>query len=160
MDTERPTQVGRALQELNIQMIPVYSPQAWGQSEGGFGTWQGRLLQELRPRGTTRLERANQYLREHFVIEFNRRFQVPALHLGNACLRCRREDLDVVFSAQQQQVVSRDITFVLGGTIFRIEATRWRGTLAGRWVTVCEHLDQNWSVRYGAHVVGRYNAQG
>jgi len=48
VDTERPTQVGRALQELNIRMIPAYSPQARGRSERGFGTWQGRLPQELR----------------------------------------------------------------------------------------------------------------
>jgi transposase len=45
VDAERPTQVGRALQELNIRMIPAYSPQARGRSERGFGTWQGRLPQ-------------------------------------------------------------------------------------------------------------------
>jgi hypothetical protein len=42
------TQVGRALRELGIQMIPAYSPQARGRSERNFGTWQGRLPQELR----------------------------------------------------------------------------------------------------------------
>jgi len=160
VDAERPTQVGRALQELNIRMIPAYSPQARGRSERGFGTWQGRLPQELRLQGITRLEPANQYLREHYVTEFNQRFQVPALQSGSAFLPCRRKDLDVVFSVQQQRVVSRDNTVVVGGTIFQIEPTRWRGTLAGCSVTVYEHLDQSWSVRYGPHVVGRYNAQG
>ena len=43
VDAERLTQVGRALQELGIRMIPAYSPQARGRSERGFGTWQGRL---------------------------------------------------------------------------------------------------------------------
>jgi hypothetical protein len=42
VDRRRPTQVGRALQELGIQMIPAYSPQARGRSERNFGTWQGR----------------------------------------------------------------------------------------------------------------------
>ena len=160
VDAERPTQVGRALQELNIRMIPAYSPQARGRSERGFGTWQGRLPQELRLHGIVTLEKANQFLREHYVAEFNQRFQVSALHPGSAFLPCRRKDLDVVFSLQQQRVVNRDNTVVVGGKVFQIGPTRWRGTLAGCSVTVCEHLDQLWSIRYGPHVVGRYNAQG
>src|SRR6202158_570581 len=160
VNAERPTQVGRALQELNIRMIPAYSPQARGRSERGFGTWQGRLPQELRLHGIVTLEKANQFLREHYVAEFNQRFQVSALQPGSAFLPCRRKDLDVVFSLQQQRVVNRDNTVVVGGKVFQIEPTRWRGTLAGCSVTVCEHLDQSWSIRYGPHVVGRYNAQG
>jgi hypothetical protein len=49
---------------------------------------------------------------------------------------------------------------VVGGKVFQIEPTRWRATLAGCSVTVCEHLDQTWSIRYGPHIVGRYTAQG
>ena len=160
VDAERPTQVGRALQELNIRMIPAYSPQARGRSERGFGTWQGRLPQELRLHGIVTLEGANQFLREHYMAEFNQRFRVPGLQSGSAFLPCRRKDLDVVFSVQQQRVVNRDNTVVVGKKVFQIEPTRWRGTLAGCSVTVCEHLDQLWSIRYGPHVVGRYNAQG
>ena len=48
VDPHRLTQVGRALRDLGVQMIPAYSPQARGRSEpGNFGTWQGRLPQEL-----------------------------------------------------------------------------------------------------------------
>ena len=154
VDAERLTQVGRAPQELEIRMIPAYSPQARGRSERGFGTWQGRL------RGIRTLEEANVFLREKYVAEFNQRFRVSTARRGSAFVPCRRKDLDVVFSVQQQRVVSRDNTVVLGGTILQIEPTRWRGTLARCSVTVCEHLDQSWSIRYGPHVVGRYNAQG
>jgi transposase len=160
VDAERLTQVGRALQELGIRMIPAYSPQARGRSERGFGTWQGRLPQELRLRGIATLEQANAFLREEYRAEFNQRFQVSAAQRGSAFLPCRRKDLDLVFSVQQQRVVSQDNTVVVGGKILQIEPTRWRGTLAGCSVTVCEHLDQSWSIRYGPHVVGRYNAQG
>jgi hypothetical protein len=160
VDVERPTQVGRALQELNIRRIPAYSPQARGRSERGFGTWQGRLPQELRLRGIVTREGANQFLREEYMTEFNQRFRVSALQPGKAFLPCRRKDLDVVFSVQQQRVVSRDNTVVVGGKVFQIEPTRWRGTLAGCSVTVCEHLDETWSIRYGPHIVGRYTAQG
>ncbi len=160
VDAERRTQVGRALQELNIRMIPAYSPQARGRSERGFGTWQGRLPQELRLQGIRTLEQANQFLREHYVAEFNQQFQVSALQPGKAFLPCRRKDLDVVFSVQQRRVVNRDNTVVVGGKVFQIEPTRWRGTLARCSVTVCEHLDDTWSIRYGPNLVGRYNAQG
>src|SRR5881398_1038682 len=51
VDPHRLTQVGRALRELGVQMIPAYSPQARGRSERNFGTWQGRLPQELCPKG-------------------------------------------------------------------------------------------------------------
>jgi hypothetical protein len=48
MDHHRLTQVGRAIKELDLQMIPAYWPQARGRSERNFGTCQGRLPQELR----------------------------------------------------------------------------------------------------------------
>jgi transposase len=90
VDPHRLTQVGRALRELGIQMIPAYSPQARGRSERNFGTWQGRLPQELRLAGITTLEAANAFLRAHYIAEFNRRFQVPAAQSGNAFLPRRK----------------------------------------------------------------------
>src|SRR5450755_2850535 len=160
VDHDRLTQVGRALRELGVRMIPAYSPQARGRSERSFGTWQGRLPQELRLRGIGTVEQANIFLEQEYTAEFNQRFQVRALQAGSAFLRCQRKDLDVLFSVQQERVVSRDNTVVVGGKTLQIEPTRWRGTLAGCSVTVCEHLDQSWSIRYGPHVVGRYNAKG
>src|ERR1017187_5568786 len=70
VDRERPTQVGRAMQELGVQMIAAYSPQARGRSERGFSTWQGRLPQELRLRGIRTPEAANAFLSEDYVAEF------------------------------------------------------------------------------------------
>ena len=64
VDAHRLTQVGRALHQLGVQMIPAYSPQARGRSERNFGTWQGRLPQELRLRQLGTLEAANRFLRE------------------------------------------------------------------------------------------------
>ena len=61
VDRQRLTQVGRALKELGIQMIPAYSPQARGRGERRFGTWQGRLPQELRLAGITGVEEANRF---------------------------------------------------------------------------------------------------
>ena len=78
MDRQRMTQIGRAMRELDIEMIPAYSPQARGRSERNFGTWQGRLPQELRVRGITTVEEANRFLRESYIAELNRKFSAPA----------------------------------------------------------------------------------
>jgi len=154
------TQVGRALQELGIQMIPAYSPQARGRSERNFQTWQGRLPQELRLRNIRTVEEANRFLREEYVREFNGRFQVAAAQPGNAFVPCRRKDLDWVFSIQQARTVAGDNTVRLAGRCLQLEAVRWRGRLAGCRVVVHQHLDGTLSVRYGPHVLGRFNQEG
>jgi hypothetical protein len=100
VDPHRLTQVGRALRELGTQMIPAYSPQARGRSERNFATWQGRLPQELRLGGIESVEAANRFLRERYIADFNRRFQVAAAQTESAFLPCRRRDLDLVFSLQ------------------------------------------------------------
>src|SRR5208282_2902228 len=87
VDKHRLTQVGRAMKELGVQMIPAYSPQARGRSERSFGTWQGRLPQELRVAGIKNLEEANRFLRERYIAEFNTKFQVAAAHKGTALRR-------------------------------------------------------------------------
>jgi transposase len=160
IDSQRLTQVGRALAELGMQMIPAYSPQARGRSERNFGTWQGRLPQELRLRGISTLEGANEFLREEYITEFNRRFRVPSTQPGSAFLPCGHKDLDFVFSIQQTRTVAQDNTVQLGNQWLQIEAAGWRGTLAGCRVVVHEHLDGTRTICYGPHVVGRYNAQG
>ena len=67
MDKDNPTQVGRALEQLGIELIPAYSPEARGRSERMFGTLQGRLPQELRLAGITHMEAANRFLKNVFL---------------------------------------------------------------------------------------------
>jgi transposase len=160
VDPERRTQVGRALKELGIQMIPAYSPQARGRGERRFGTWQGRLPQELRLAGLTTVEEANRFLREHYIAEMNRKFALPAAEPGHAFVPVRGQDLEQIFSVQTERRVDNDNTVRLKDRVWQLERTRWRGTLAGCRVTICEHLDGHVSIVYGPHVVGRYTAQG
>jgi hypothetical protein len=87
VDRHRLTQVGRCLKHLGVRMIAAYSPQARGRSERGFGTWQGRLPQELRLRGLTKVDEANAYLRETYLGEFNGKFMVGAAQTGTAFAR-------------------------------------------------------------------------
>src|SRR5689334_7340805 len=76
VDKHRLTQVGRALKELGVQMIPAYSPQARERSERNFATWQGLLPQELRLAGIATLQGAYEFLCEHYMAVFNQKFTV------------------------------------------------------------------------------------
>jgi transposase len=160
IDPQRVTQVGRALRELGIRMIPAYSPQARGRSERNFGTWQGRLPQELRLRGITTVEEANRFLHEEYLAEFNRRFVVAAAQPGSAFLPLQGQDLERIFALQHERVVHRDNTVEIAHRVLQIEKTPWRNTLAGCSVIVYEHLDGTLSVGYGPHLVGHFSPEG
>jgi len=158
VDEHQVTQLGRALRELGIKMIPAYSPQARGRMERSYRTWQGRLPEELRTRELATLEQANRFLREQYLAEFNRRFMVKAKEQGSAFVRTRRKDLEWVFSIQHERTVNQDNTIALDNRILQIEKTRWRNTLAGCRVTVYEHLNGSLVVRFGPHEVARFQA--
>jgi len=136
VDPHRLTQVGRAMRELGVRMIPAYSPQARGRSERSFGTWQGRLPQELRLHGIRTVEAANAFLREYYIGEFNRRFQVASAQPGSAFMPYRGKDLQRIFSLQFERTVNRDNTVSFQNLTLQIEPVRWRGTLAGCTVTI------------------------
>src|SRR5271166_3316163 len=161
VDPHRLTQVGRALRELGVQMIPAYSPQARGRSERSFGTWQGRLPQELRLHGITTVDQANQFLREDYIAAFNGRFQVAPAQRGSAFVTCpRSKDLNLIFALQFERTVNRDNTVSFQNLQLQIEPVQWRGTLAGCNVMVHQHLDGTISLTHGPHRLGRYSAQG
>ena len=160
VDYHRRTQVGRALHELGVQMIPAYSREARGRSERNFGTWQGRLPQEFRLHQIRTLEAANQFLGAHYVAEFNRRFQVAPAQRGNAFVPRRSRDLERIFSLQFERSVNRDNTVSFQNLSLQIERVRWRATLAGCQVMVHQHLDGTLSLTHGPHCLGRYDATG
>src|SRR5499425_2693776 len=160
VDYHRRTQLGRALHELGVQMIPAYSPQARGRSERNFGTWQGRLPQELRLRGITTVEAANRFLRQDYIVEFNRRFQVAAEQRGSGFVAVARKNLDLIFSLQYERTVNRDNTVSFQNLALQIQRVPWRATLAGCSVMVHQHLDGTISLTHGPHRLGHYTAQG
>ena len=160
VNKHRLTQVGRAMKELGVQMIAAYSPQARGRSERSFGTWQGRLPQELRVAGITSPEEANRFLREQYIAVFNAKFTVKAAQRGTAFRRCGRADLDWIFTVQTERVVAKDNTVAIAARSWQIDKSRFRHSLAGCTVTIHEHLDATISIRYGPHVIGRFEANG
>jgi len=118
------------------------------------------LPQELRLHQIASLEAANGFLREHYMAEFNRRFQVAAAQRGSAFLPCRGRDLNLIFSLQFERTVNRDNTVSFQNLSLQIERVRWRASLAGCQAVVHQHLDGTLSLTHGPHCLGRYTAQG
>jgi transposase len=160
VDTRDVTQVGRAMRDLGIRMIPGYSPQARGRGERSFGTWQGRLPQELRLRGIQTLEQANEFLREIYIAEFNSKFTVAAAESGTAFMPVRHHDLNRVFAIQHERTVAKDNTIQFANHVWQLEKTPLRVTFAGCLVLVYQHLDGTFSIGYGPHTLALFDASG
>ena len=111
--------------------------------------------------GISTVEAANVFLREHYIGEFNRRFQVAPAQRGSGFVACpRSKDLDLIFALQWERTVNRDNTVSFQNLQLQIERVPWRGTLAGCTVMVHQHLDRTLSLTHGPHRMGRYSGQG
>lgn len=160
VDRQHPTQIARALQQLGIELILAYSPQARGRCERLFGTWQGRLPQELRLRGITTVEAANEFLATDWMAIHDAAFSVEAEQTGTAFLPYTGTELEKIFSQQHDRVVDNDNTVRYDNRCLQIPQQTFRFSLARCRVLVCEHLDQTLSVHYANHMLGRYDAAG
>jgi transposase InsO family protein len=105
----RPTQFGRALKELDTELILAYSPQAKGRVERLFGTLQDRWVKELRLAKVKTLDQANALLEKELIPAFNRRFVVKAAGDNDALRGWRRGDcLQAILSIQHRRTVAND----------------------------------------------------
>lgn len=160
VDRRHPTQIARALEQLGIELILAYSPQARGRCERLFGTWQGRLPQEFRLRNIKTVEAANDFLSQDWIALHNASFSVQAEQTGTAFVAYPGTDLNKIFSQQQKRIVDNDNTVKFDGRCLQIPQQTFRFSMARCPVLVCEHLDQTLTVHYGHHVLGQYDSAG
>ena len=160
VDRQKPTQIARALDQLGIELILAYSPQARGRCERLFGTWQGRLPQELRLRHITTVEAANEFHRQDWHAMHDASFSVKAEQMGTAFLPYPGNDLDKIFSQHHERTIDNDNTVRWEGRCLQIPQQTFRFSMARCRVLLCQHLDQTMSVHYGPHLLGRYDAEG
>lgn len=161
VDPENLTQFGRVMDELGVEMIPAYSPQARGRSERWNGTWQGRLVAELRREGIDNIEDANRYINEVFLPDMNRRFSVEPAESGSAFVSSGDADLDFIFSViRRDRTVYLDNTVRVNGLALQLEESPYRATFARCKVDIYTHLDGSYSVVWKRRILGRYNAGG
>jgi hypothetical protein len=108
IDRKRPTQVGRALEQLGVEHIGAYSPQARGRSERAFQTLQDRLAKELALAGIDTIEAADAFLRDVYLPAYNARFATPAAEPGSAFVAIAGVDLDEILCVQEERQVGND----------------------------------------------------
>jgi hypothetical protein len=149
----QPTQVGRALKELGIQSIAALSPQAKGRIERLWGTFQDRLVSELRLAGATTLAEANQVLWA-FLPRYNARFGVPAARAGSAYRPLEPGlCLEGVLCFKYQRRVAKDNTVKLGEHTLQLLPGNDRYSYARDRVEVQERLDGSLLVAYQGQVL-------
>ena len=160
VDKSSPTQFGRAMGWLGIDMIPAYSPQARGRSERMFGTLQGRLPLELESAGITRLDDANRYLRDRFLPEFNQRFKVKPEEARSAFIPWAGHhlSLDDILCIQEERTVGKDNTVSYKGKRWQIPAASQRCSYAKAKVKVHEYEDGSLSIFHGPRKLVHHQA--
>lgn len=160
IDRERLTHVGRALARLGIEHIGAYSPQARGRGERLNRTLQDRLVNELRLAGIDSLEAANQYLRDHFIPDYNATFTRSPADPTSAFVALGEVDLDQILCEEAERVVAPDNTVSFDTVCLQLAKQPGRPTCAGARVIVRRHLDGSFTIWRGPSCLGRYGPTG
>jgi len=143
------TQVGRALQELGIRWIPAASPQGKGRVERLFGTFQDRLVVELRLAQARTLAEAQRVV-DRFLPRYNARFAQPPAHPEPAW-QPAPADLDRICCFKYQRTVSHDNTLSLDGRLLQLAPGPGGRSYTGARVDVHARLHGTLAVYYRGH---------
>lgn len=155
-----PTQVGRALKELGIEVIFALSPQAKGRVERVWGTLQDRLVSELRLAGARTLAEANAVLTRSRG-PHNRKFAVPAADAQPAWRAAPKGlDLDRACAFRYEATVQNDNTVRRGGRIFDVPPGPAGRSWARSTIELRQLLDGSWRIYAQDRIIARAPATG
>ena len=152
------TQFGRAMEELGVQLIFALSPQAKGRVERTAGTFQDRLITELRLAGAATMEEAKAVLKQ-FLPRYNRRFRVPpkcpepAFRPVEPGLR-----LEQILCFKHRRKVARDNTVKFHKHTLQILPGQQRRSYAGAVVVVLQGLDGRLSLQHEGRIIASQDA--
>jgi transposase len=142
------TQFGRAMQDLDIQIICANTPQAKGRVERVIQTLQDRLVKELRLRGISSKTEGNAYLPE-FMADFNQRFAVEPRSSVNAHRALTsKDDLATILTWQEARTISKNLTVQFEKVVYQIQTDRPSYALRNACVTVCVNAQQQVTILY------------
>lgn len=142
------TQFGRALHELNIDILCANSAPAKGRVERSFSTLQDRLIKEMRLAGIAGLEAANAFL-PGFVAAYNERFGKEPIDARDAHRPVSSEIvLDDVFAWKEERTVTHNLTLQYDKIVFLLEPNEITRPLARQRVTVFDYPDGRLAIRH------------
>lgn len=143
------TQFGRAMQDLDIEIICANTPQAKGRVERANLTLQDRLVKELRLQEVSTIAAANAFAPE-YLDDFNRRFAVQprSQHDAHRPLLFAADELDLIFSHQEPRILSKNLTLQYKKVVYQIQTTRPPYALRKAQVMVCENAQGEIAMLY------------
>jgi hypothetical protein len=143
------TQFTRAMEELDIQVLCANSPQAKGRVERGFRTHQDRLVKELRLAGISTIEKANDFLRDVYIPDHNRRCAVePRCPVDAHRPLLKSHDLPQILSLRSPRVVANDFTLRFQNRFFQLAKEQPVRLRPGNSVAVEIRLDGSFHFRF------------
>ncbi len=161
VDKAHLTQFRRAMQQLGVEMIPAYSPEARGRSERAFRTHQGRLPKELAALSITTMAEANRYIEDVYRPAFNEEFMQPPKDDGSAFVALRDPGvLDDILCQEYERVVRRDNCVRFDGLTLQIPADRHRCHYIKAKVKLRRHMDGTLTISHGPRRLARYAENG
>jgi len=147
-DGDNLTQFGRAMRELQIEIICANTPQAKGRVERANQTLQDRLIKEMRLRGISSLEAGNAYLPE-FINDFNRRFGVEPISQHDAHRPlAAQDDLARILTWQEPRTLSKNLTVQFEKVVYQVQTERPTYAMRNAQVTVCKDASGNITLLY------------
>jgi transposase len=158
-DRTKKSQVERVLDELGIELVCAFSPQARGRSERLWRTLQGRLPNELKVAGARTYDEANAYLTEKFLGRFNKKFAVPpAVTEETGFVPVARGDLDRIFTLRFERTVQLDHTIRFFNRLLQLDKPRGHSLLPRRTAQVRVSLDGRIHVYLGTRLLQTFEA--
>ncbi|SFJ76233.1 hypothetical protein SAMN05518863_102596 [Candidatus Pantoea symbiotica] len=148
------TQFGRALHDLNIDLICANSSQAKGRVERANLTLQDRLVKEMRLENISGIDNANAWL-ETFISDFNRRFGRPATYPKNLHRTVSEsgQELDDIFAWQTLRTLSKSLTFQYDKILYLVEPTEENSRIAGEKIIAFDYPDGTLAFRHGSRIL-------
>lgn len=160
VDRELPTQFGRAMRQLGIEMIPAYSPEARGRSERAFKTHQDRLVKELAAAGITDIEEANKYIEDVYMPAHNSEFAVPPEEANSMFVPWTGNHLEDILCEQYGRTVGNDNCVKFEGMVLQIPPDRYRYHYARVKVKVHRYPDGSLAIFHGPRKLATYDVLG
>lgn len=143
---EPKSQFERALEELEVEVIHANSPQAKGRIERLFGTFQDRLVKEMRLKNISTKEEANKFL-EGYLPKHNEKFSNLPLNMTNLHREIPKGiNLESIFSIKTKRVLKNDWTISYDNQLYQIEETPFNTRIKS--VMIEERIDNTIHLTY------------
>lgn len=160
VDKKNPTQFGRALKHLGIEMIAAYSPEARGRSERFFRTHQDRLVKELALYGVKTMEEANRYIQDRYLPAFNAEFMVEPTEPGSAFVEWAGPNLGDILCEQHDRTVGNDNCVSFEGIRLQIPQNKHRCHYIRAKIRVHRYNDSSLAIFHGPRKLAMYDPSG